>query len=128
MGGGGLMPGRYETQHRHNWERAGDQVAVSTIRVADEICIEYLYLTTYEREGAATALNTTARRVTVSLLPVQGTAGGTVSAAYGQPSYTASQIVGHRVRVWERVERRLEATGPVVVSRAYIIDTVLGRA
>lgn len=120
------MPGRYETEHRADWERSGDRVAVGTIRVADEICIEYLYLTTYEREGAATALNTTSRRVTVDLVPVQGTAGGTVSAAYGQPSYTASQIVGHRVRVWERVERRLEATGPVVVSRSYVLDTILG--
>jgi hypothetical protein len=108
-----------------DWNRAGQSVSDSIVRVVDEICLEYLFLTTYERDGVATALDTTARRVTVQLLPVQGAAGSTVAAAYGQPAFAANDV-GKRVRVWERVERRLDAGRPVIVSRSYTLDTILG--
>jgi hypothetical protein len=119
--------GQYEDQHRADWTRAAGRAVQAQKRYTDQIAHEYLFLRTFEREGVATALDTAARRVTVNLLPVQGAAGSTVSAAYGQPTFKASDV-GKAVRVWERVESRLEPPpgGMVIVSRTYTIDTVLG--
>ena len=115
----------YEAAHRRDWERAADRAAEVEQRYMDRVFIEYLALVTYEREGIVTALDTSARRVRVSLLGAVDPAGQDVQASYGQPTFRRADV-GKKVRVWERVKRRLEPTGPVIVERAYIIDTVLG--
>lgn len=116
----------YQDAHIAEWRRATDKYSAELVRLVDLIFHEYCFVRTYEREGVAVSLNTQARRVRVDLLPVQRAAGGTVSASYGQPNYSASQIVNKHVRVWERVESRLGEHGPIVVSRTYILDVVLG--
>lgn len=116
----------YQDAHLSEWRRATHRYSAELIDIVDLIFHEYCFVRTYEREGIATGLNTQSRRVTVNLLPVQRAAGATVFAAYGQPNYSASQIVNKRVRVWERVESRLDERGPTVVSRSYVVDVVLG--
>jgi len=114
----------YEQQHRQQWDASSDQAAKDVLRAIDQIFHEYLFVRTYEREGTCLSVNTSERTARVALIAVQDAGAVTVTARWGLPALGAA-TVGRVLRVWERVESRLEEDGPVIVARDYIVDTPL---
>jgi hypothetical protein len=118
----------YEDRNRPKWIIAAKDMAKEAFRALVSLFVYYFDHVSRERYGVVQSLDVPNRRVVVRLLP-NATTGGTPEMAearafYGRPTWTAGQIVGKRVRVWQTEHIILGKHGPELQDVVFVIDDV----